>query len=92
MNLNVSCKDSGSPSLHFGLVDKASPAFLGSGVLSLLLSNGREERDIHVGVHLRGSTEGESQAYTGGEMPFSTVCLWVSLGLPRVGLRVGLQD
>lgn len=41
MNLDLICKDSGSSSLHFGLMAKANPDFLGSGVLSLLLRESR---------------------------------------------------
>lgn len=57
MNLDLICKDSGSSSLYFGLMDKANPDFLGSGVLSLLLRESKAEQAIHMGEHLRASTE-----------------------------------
>lgn len=89
MNLDLICKDSGSSSLHFGLMDKANPDFLGSGVLSLLLRESRagQGRPFVWGSILEPAQRGPVRR-RGGETPLGLS----GMEMPGVRLSVSFQD
>lgn len=90
MNLDLICKDSGSSSLHFGLMDKGNPDFLGSGVLSLLLRESRagQGRPFMWGGILEPAQRGPESGGRGGATPLGLS----GMEMPGVRLRVSFQD